>query len=142
VDSDLDGILPLENESNQNMLLKLLKLNRKGKLTPNCKKLYKEAMKLKRKAERLQKQNKSAKRLLNLANRFANSTFTSQIMDKVNTSTFNFIKSHMKTQKKKPQGRRYNLDDKIMALSMFKNSPKGYKFLSTVFALPSKKNTL
>jgi len=121
------------------MLLKPLKLNRKGKLTPNCKKLYKEAMKLKRKAERLQKQNKSAKCQLNLVNRFANSTFTSQIIDKVNTSTFNFIMSQMKTQKKKPQGRRYNLDDKIMALSMFKNSPKGYKFLSTVFALPSKK---
>lgn len=112
MDSDLDGILPLENESNQNMLLKPFKLNRKGKLTPNCKKLYKEAMKLKRKAERLQKQNKSAKCQLNLANRFANSTFTSQIMDKVNTSTFNFIMSQMKTQKKKPQGRRYNQESR------------------------------
>lgn len=135
----MDGFVPLLTETNQNMLLNTVNVNRKGKLTPNCKKLYKEAMKLKRRAERLEKQNKSTRCQLNLANRFTRSTFTTQLMKKVNSSTFNFIMSQMKIQKKTPQGRRYSLDDKIMALSMFKNSPKGYKFLSTVFALPSKK---
>jgi len=144
VDSDLDGFFPLETiETNQNMknnvLLNAVKVNRKGKLTPNCKKLYTEAMKLKRKAERLKKQNNTTRCHLNLANRFTSNTFTTHIMEKVNSKTLNFIMSQMKIQKKKPQGRRYNLDDKIMALSMFKNSPKGYTFLSTLFALPSKK---
>lgn len=60
-------------------------------------------------------------------------------MSKLNTTTLEFFKSQIKSQTKKPKGRRYSLNDKIVSLSLYKNSPKGYRFLSTIFALPSKK---
>jgi len=63
-------------------------------------------------------------------------------MEKVNSTTLNFILTQIKIQKRKIEGRRYTLNDKITALSIYKTSPKGYKFLSSLFALPSKKNTI
>lgn len=66
----------------------------------------------------------------------------SQLVDKVNSITYNFILSQLKNQNKKLHGRRYSNDDKILALSIFKQSPKGYKYLSSLFALPSIKTIM
>lgn len=64
------------------------------------------------------------------------------MVDKVNSTTYNFIMSQVKNQKKKIHGRRYSNDDKILALSIYKQSPKGYKYLSSLFALPSIKTIM
>lgn len=45
-----------------------------------------------------------------------------------------FIESQVGNQHEKPNGRRLNY--KIFALSIYKTSPKAYKFLSKIFALP------
>lgn len=41
--------------------------------------------------------------------------------------------------KKKLKGQRYTLKEKIMALTIFKQSPKAYKFLKSYFKLPTKR---
>jgi len=46
--------------------------------------------------------------------------------------------SQIRTQSKKSKGKRFTLDDKIFALSLFKQSGKAYKLLQKVFALPCK----
>lgn len=39
--------------------------------------------------------------------------------------------------KKKAKGRRFSTEEKIIALAMLKQSPKGYRFLRRMFVLPS-----
>jgi len=108
-------------------------------LTPNCKQLYSQVLKFKRKQDILFKKNLNIKCRLKLAKQFTNSPLRNQLMDKVNSTTLNFILTQIKIQKRKIEGRRYTLNDKITALSIYKTSPKCYKFLSSLFALPSKK---
>jgi hypothetical protein len=55
---------------------------------------------------------------------------------RVNKTTFRFLISQIQMQQKEPKGRRYGIDDKVFALSILKQSPKSYKLLSKVFALP------
>lgn len=40
---------------------------------------------------------------------------------------------------KKPKGRRFSIEEKVLSLSLFKKSPKSYKLLSKYFTLPSSK---
>lgn len=63
------------------------------------------------------------------------------IKNKVNDVTFNFILSQIKWQNIKPRGRRFSLNEKILAVSLMKQSGKCYRLLSRIFALPSR-NTL
>jgi hypothetical protein len=60
-----------------------------------------------------------------------------QIMDKVNPMTYKFIIQQVKNQKLVPRARRFTLEEKIFALTLYKASGKGYKLLSKIFALPS-----
>jgi len=96
-------------------------------------------MKLKKKNDRLQRQKNNFKSRVKLAEKFATDSNNNILTNKLNSTTFKFLKSQINSQSKKPNGRRYSLDDKILSLSIYKNSPKGYRFLSTIFALPSKK---
>lgn len=57
----------------------------------------------------------------------------------MNTPTFNFLLSQIRCKNLKPRGRCCTLDEKILFLTSFKNSPKGYKLLSNIFAVPSSK---
>lgn len=59
-------------------------------------------------------------------------------MNKINTTAYQFIKSQIKDKKNK-HGRRFFIDGKVLALSIYKQRPKEYKYLSSIFALPSLK---
>lgn len=59
------------------------------------------------------------------------------IKEKVNKTTFKFICSQIKLQGVICKGRRFSEDDKLLALSIMKKSPKCYKLLRKIFALPS-----
>lgn len=50
-----------------------------------------------------------------------------------------FVGSQLRCSKKKPKGRRWTLEEKVMALSLYKKSPKAYRFMRCMFALPCKK---
>ncbi|KAF0751084.1 Uncharacterized protein FWK35_00013063 [Aphis craccivora] len=77
---------------------------------------------------------------LRLAKKFAYSNNTEKLMSMLNTTTLEFFKSQIKSQTKKPKGRQYSLNDKILSLSLYKNSPKGYSFLSTILLYYPKKH--
>lgn len=57
----------------------------------------------------------------------------------VNDTTLTFFQSQLRNQGLKPQGRRYTTNDKAFSLCLFKQSGKAYRFLSSVFSLPSAK---
>lgn len=124
---------------NNNKFLRQINVSSQRDLTPKCRKLFKEAMNLKKKSERLTRNKNKFKSRLRLAEKFGETSSFTKIINKLNTTTFNFFKSQINSQTKQPKGRRYSIDDKILSLSIYKNSPKAYRFLSTLFALPSKK---
>lgn len=65
-----------------------------------------------------------------------------QSLMKLNDITCNFIDSQIRTQHKKARGRRFSLNDKVFALSLFKESGKAYRVLQKVFALPSRSSLM
>ncbi|KAF2891805.1 hypothetical protein ILUMI_14368, partial [Ignelater luminosus] len=67
--------------------------------------------------------------------------YNSMLQD-VNSDTFNFIIFQLKLQKYKPKGRRFTMQDKVFALSLYRQSPKGHRLLSKIFCLPSRKTIM
>ena len=70
-------------------------------LTPNCKQLYSQVLKFKRKLDILSKKNLNMKCRLKLSKQFNNSPLRNQLMEKVNSTTLNFyFDSNSNTKKK------------------------------------------
>lgn len=105
-------------------------------LTPSKKKLYYQALKMKKRVKRLETSKTIFKKKLQLITKSQKNSSYLHLSNKMNKSTLNFIESQIINQQKSPNGRRYKLDDKIFALSIYKTSPKAYSFLSNIFALP------
>lgn len=104
-------------------------------LTPKEKHLYmacKGAIKV---ARSLSQENSSFKDVI----RNAKNSLLNDLSEKVNETTVNFISSQIKLQKLPVKGRRYSLEDKILAMALQRQSGKGYKLMERIFALPSKK---
>ncbi|KAH9645396.1 hypothetical protein HF086_000014 [Spodoptera exigua] len=58
----------------------------------------------------------------------------------MNLPTKIFTGMQYRETRKKPKGRRFTIDEKILSLSFYKRSPKSYKLLSKCFTLPSAKS--
>ena len=114
-----------------------MNLTRVSQLTPR-KKLYDLVRDLKKTAAEIDRKCTETQKRLKMANQLAETQFFA----KVNATTANFLLSQIKMQQKQSRGRRYSLDDKIFPLSIMKQSPKGYRFLKKVFALPSRKTLM
>lgn len=91
-----------------------------------------------KKVDTMTKKNYSLKTQIKLAKKCVTIDSCNNLVNKLNKTTLNFIKSQVNIQKRNSKSRRYTLDDKILSLSLYKTSPKGYRFLSTIFALPSR----
>ncbi|CAI6374112.1 unnamed protein product [Macrosiphum euphorbiae] len=50
-----------------------------------------------------------------------------------------FTKLQLRETKNKPKGRRFTLDEKLLSLSLYKQSPKSYRLLCKMFVLPCKR---
>lgn len=98
-------------------------------LTPKAKHLFKRAVYFKKKATYA---TKSAARL----RLFRSTSRATSTMDKI---TSRFFQSQIDNEGKKPPGRRYTVEDKVLALALMKQSGAGYRFLSKLFKLPSRK---
>lgn len=106
-------------------------------LSPKVKKLHELASGFRKIAKRLNSKLVSTKQRLREAEKFANSP--EYLKAKLNNQTYNFVMSQIRHQHIPPKGRRFTLEDKIFSLSLFKQSPRGYKLLEKIFALPSRK---
>jgi len=70
-------------------------------MTPNCNQLYKSSIKIKNQLSKNRSKLNSFKYRIKLADKFMKEDNFRQIVDKVNSTTYNFIISQLKNQKKK-----------------------------------------
>jgi hypothetical protein len=56
-----------------------------------------------------------------------------------NAEQLAFFAMQIQNSGKKPNGRRYTSEEKGLALILYKNSPKNYRFMQKIFVLPSKR---
>ncbi|KAL1488720.1 hypothetical protein ABEB36_014519 [Hypothenemus hampei] len=57
-------------------------------------------------------------------------------------TTSDFLISQLRCAQKSPRGRRSTVEEKAMALALYKRSPNGYNFLRKLVALPSKRTII
>lgn len=117
-------------------ILKTVCVTRKQQLSPKAHKLYNMSAKLKTIPSRLDFECR--KERLRQADNFVQSE--GFLRSVVNETSCKFIMPQIKLQKHKSRGRKFTMDDKVFALSIKKQSPKEYRLLQKVFALPSRKN--
>lgn len=115
--------------------LSSVNVRRSIQLTPRAKTMYNLAKKLKKTVAELDRENVVNRERLQLALECAESG--ELFKNRINKTTYRFLQSQIRLQKKSARGRRFDIDDKIFALSILKQSPKGYRFLQKMFALPS-----
>lgn len=59
--------------------------------------------------------------------------------NKMSTHAQNFLLMQLNIVNKKKKGVRFSTEEKLLSLSLMKESPKGYRFLQKIFRLPSKR---
>lgn len=79
----------------------------------------------------------STERLQNAQN-YANPELM-QNFENLNKKAKAFLIMQLRLARKNKMARRFSLQDKLFALGLMKQSPKGYKFLQNIFALPAKR---
>lgn len=89
-------------------------------------------MRLRRKFKKVKKCNRDILSSLNYDNAVNN-----MMKSKLSSSFYLLLQSQLKNVPRKITGRRWTLDDKVLALSMYKKSSSCYRLLSRLFCLPS-----
>lgn len=82
------------------------------------------------------------KRKLFAADKFTKSEVFEKCVSSMDRIRKRFFQSQIENLEKKPKGRRYSLEDKVLSLALYKQSGTGYRFLSKLFALPSRKTVM
>uniref|UniRef100_A0A1Y1JZB1 THAP-type domain-containing protein n=1 Tax=Photinus pyralis TaxID=7054 RepID=A0A1Y1JZB1_PHOPY len=125
--------------SKRRRILNAVEVTRQNQLTPRCKKMYQIVTEWGKKTAKLQHTFGNLQKRLALAEKVAKKSTFTDLMDAVNETTYKFILQQIRTQQLPPKARRFSLDDKILALSLLKASGKGYRLLSKIFCLPSRR---
>ncbi|KAF9407962.1 hypothetical protein HW555_012193, partial [Spodoptera exigua] len=104
----------------------------KNVLTSSCfvKKMKKQALSIK---------NKSFNDRLAGAKTLSQDSSFQRSFSMMNKHAQNFIMMQIKSVGKKQKGVRFTNDEKLLALTLMKESPKGYRLLQKIFKLPSKR---
>lgn len=101
--------------------------------------MYKEAVTLKRQLRTSKFRHAACKKRLEYAEKCSKiELFTQSTPSVMQRIVSRFFKSQVENASKKPNGKRFSEDDKVLALALFKQSGPAYKFLSKVFSLPSR----
>jgi len=66
-------------------------------------------------------------------------TLTEDISTSLTAEDIRLFKDICGNIKRTPKGRRWNFEDKMLALSLLKRSPKSYSFLRLLLPLPSRR---
>jgi hypothetical protein len=104
-------------------------------LTPRKRKLYDRIRSKERALRRLRKKCRSRK--LKYSCDVDSDPLLQEISKSLNAEAVRLLAAIMKNSKCKPRGRRWNLEEKILALTLLKRSRKCYALLQTLFPLPS-----
>lgn len=98
-------------------------------LSPKCRRLYETMIRSKSNTRKmLYLQTK-----LKMAEKIGTSKNFQNLVKHVNPGTYNFIVSQVRSQLLKSRGRRFTLDDKLLALTLLKASGRGYTYFKNIF---------
>ncbi|XP_063837225.1 uncharacterized protein LOC135086428 [Ostrinia nubilalis] len=89
---------------------------------------------------RSQKRNKNFKARLVDAEKISTDVLLRKVTQKMTTAAKIFTKMQYTQTSKKPSGRRFSLEEKVLSLSLYKKSPRSYPLLAKFFTLPSTKS--
>ncbi|XP_050515515.1 uncharacterized protein LOC126890548 [Diabrotica virgifera virgifera] len=120
-------------------ILKSIQISRKQYLTPKKRKMYTKIVASSNRIHKLAYRLSSYQEKLQAAKRLSETVPFRKLAEQVNPLTYTFILSQIRTQQQKLKGRKFTIDEKVLALTLFKGSGKGYKLLSKIFSLPSKR---
>ncbi|XP_050053968.1 uncharacterized protein LOC126549288 isoform X2 [Aphis gossypii] len=123
------------NSSELICILHKIGVTRANKLTPKCKSLYANAKRLQKQLQREHKKCSTFKQRLEAASNHMNC----QTSQQMTTAAKIFTRLQLRESKMKPKGRRFTLNEKLMSLSLYKQSPKSYRLLAKMFVLPCRK---
>lgn len=90
-----------------------------------------DAARVRRTLELCQRENSSLRKLA--SNKFVNMVDQLTVSNKLRM----LLKAELANFKKKPQGRKWTMENKLFALAIYKRSPKTYRFLCQYLCLPS-----
>ncbi|XP_066581949.1 uncharacterized protein [Prorops nasuta] len=108
-----------------------------SKLSAREKRLYLIAMKFKRQQMAATSKYKITKERLKEYKKFSKSWSIEKLLDSLTPMQRNFMNMQLRKSSYSPKGMRFSLDEKILALSLWKQSTKAYIFLRQIFHLPS-----
>ena len=117
-------------------LLRELNLATVSEFTPREKLLYDR---IRKKESALCKLRRKCRRNIKLVSDDEVNTLTGDISTYLNAAGIRLLKGIFRNSKRKPKGRRWNFEDKMLALSLLKRSPKSYSFLRLLLPLPSRR---
>lgn len=100
----------------------------------------KKTKNLQREIFRLRKRCISFKSRLDAASKLSDRAVFQKVTAEMSLPARLFTTMQYREAKKKPKGRRFTLEEKILALSFYKRSPKAYTLLHKSFTLPSSKS--
>nr|XP_015838949.1 PREDICTED: uncharacterized protein LOC107398640 [Tribolium castaneum] len=124
------------NEGDKNGILNKMRLSR-ADLTSREKQMYHIHRNVTSRLSKLQKLLQQERSKVNTLQDLYNSGKFEFIDENLNSVTKEFINSQLRNATKPPSGRRWSEQDKAFALSVYKRSPRLYKYLQTYFQLPS-----
>lgn len=123
-------------------LLRDVNVTRVTDLTPKARRLFQRANYFKRKTAYRTKANLNLKRKLYNAEDVTSSAAFEKAVSSMDRIRRRFFECQIENSSKKPKGRRYTLEDKVLALALYKQSAAAYRSLSKIFALPSRKTVM
>lgn len=105
----------------------------KGQLSPKAKFIYREASSLKKKLIRISR-CLFFKDRINTAENIAEDAAFTKVCENMSSAATLFTSIQMKNSKYLNRGRRFSEEEKVLALSIYKPSPKWYRYLSKLLA--------
>lgn len=118
--------------------MKSISIKKISQLSPKAKRLYEWGTHYKRKYSVQKKKTEIFRKRYRNAVRFSKSHAFQKLTNTLSETTRNFFKAQINCSMRKLSGRRFTTDDKVTALALYKQTGAGYKFLSQMFALPSR----
>ncbi|KAF9415267.1 hypothetical protein HW555_007016 [Spodoptera exigua] len=92
-----------------------------------------------KKIDYLKKKLNVQKDQIKAAQKMSKTKLFKKIVKSLSVPTQTFVNMQLTQYKKKNRGRRFSIKDKLLALAIYKKSPKGYNFLRKIFVIPSKR---
>jgi len=109
-----------------------------SQLTPKCKSLYRGSVLLSRRLRWKQKKSSTFKSRLS-AEKFSEGFLNSKAVNRMTSAAAIFTNLQLRATNKKLRGRRFSLEEKLLCLSLYKQSAKSYRTLAKLFTLPGRK---